>query len=253
MGSGQHVIVWDLETIPDAAAAARVAGANPGEEEEPPEDEKPKFPNLPLHQIACIGALIAEREDAGWSVRALGAPHMGERTEKELITAFVERIASFRPKLVTFNGQGFDMPVLRYRAMLHRVPAPGLAARPYFNRYTDDAVDLCDVLSSYDGRGKVSLDVLCRTMNLPGKPKGIDGSQVAQFARDGRVQEVADYCETDVVNTYRVWLRYELFRGALNAAEFETSETILESYLRGKVAEKPHLTHVLGNVLAAKP
>jgi predicted PolB exonuclease-like 3'-5' exonuclease len=243
--SSQHVIVWDLETIPDAAAAARIAGASNGEVEEPTEGEKPKFPRLPLHQIACIGALIAEKEEAGWSVRALGAPHMGERTERELITAFVERIALLRPKLVTFNGQGFDLPVLRYRAMLHSVPAPGLSARPYFNRYTEDAVDLCDVLSSFDGRGKVSLDMLCRTLNLPGKPDGIEGSQVARFVRDGRIQEVADYCETDVVNTYRVWLRYELFRGALAAAEFEASEAALTEHIRGKVVERPHLAHVI--------
>ncbi len=243
--TGQHVIVWDLETIPDAAAAARIAGAPNGEVEEPAEGEKPKFPKLPLHQIACIGALIAEKEEAGWSVRALGAPHMGERAERELITAFVERIASLRPKLVTFNGQGFDLPVLRYRAMLHCVPAPGLATRSYFNRYTEDAVDLCDVLSSFDGRGKVSLDMLCRTLNLPGKPDGIEGSQVAQFVRDGRIQEVAEYCETDVVNTYRVWLRYELFRGALTAAEFEASEAALREFLVAKLEDRPHLRHFI--------
>jgi predicted PolB exonuclease-like 3'-5' exonuclease len=49
---------------------------------------------------------------------------------------------------VTFNGNSFDLPVLRYRAMIHGVPAPGLAARSYFYRYTEDAVDLCDILSS---------------------------------------------------------------------------------------------------------
>jgi hypothetical protein len=251
--SGQHVIVWDLETIPDAAAAARIAGIAPSESEEQPEDEKPKFPKLPLHQIACIGALIAEKEEAAWAVRALGAPHIGERTERELVAAFVERIASLRPKLVTFNGQGFDLPVLRYRAMLHSVPAPGLSARPYFNRYTDDAVDLCDVLSSFDGRGKVSLDMLCRTLDLPGKPEGIDGSQVAQFVRDGRIQEVADYCETDVVNTYRVWLRYELFRGALTVAEFGASETALQTFLQAKLLERPHLGHLIERAPAAEP
>jgi hypothetical protein len=63
--SGEHVVVWDLETIPDAAAGARIAGTPPDELDEPKENEKPKFPKLPLHQIACIGALIAEKEEAG--------------------------------------------------------------------------------------------------------------------------------------------------------------------------------------------
>jgi predicted PolB exonuclease-like 3'-5' exonuclease len=78
--------------------------------------------------------------------------------------------------LVTFNGSSFDLPVLRYRAMINRVSAPGLAARNYFNRYTDDALDLCDALSSFAPRAKVSLHELCRVLGLPGKPDGIDGS-----------------------------------------------------------------------------
>ena len=65
------------------------------------------------------------------------------RAEKELIQAFVDRIDQLKPRLVTFNGSSFDLPVLRYRAMVNRVSAPGLAKRNYFNRYTDDAIDLC--------------------------------------------------------------------------------------------------------------
>jgi predicted PolB exonuclease-like 3'-5' exonuclease len=87
------------------------------------------------HSIACIGALVAHRDDDHWAVDALGAPHVGERTEKELIQAFVDKIAQLNPQFVTFNGNSFDLPVLRYRAMTHRVAAPGLSARPYFNRY----------------------------------------------------------------------------------------------------------------------
>jgi hypothetical protein len=70
-----------------------------------------------------------------------------------------------RSKLVTFNGNTFDLPVLRYRAMIHAVAAPGLTARPYFNRYTEDALDLCDVLSSFAPHTKASLNELSRIMS----------------------------------------------------------------------------------------
>src|SRR5262245_11222623 len=82
----------------------------------------------------------AQGHNDQWVVDSLGAPHVGERSEKELITSFVNRIAELNPQLVTFNGTSFDLPVLRYRAMTPGVSAPGLPTRPYFNRYTDDAI-----------------------------------------------------------------------------------------------------------------
>src|SRR5262245_42976834 len=136
------IIVWDLETIPDLqgfAAANNLVGKSAAEVREAIGD---KFPKHIYHSIACIGALIAQRDQAHWVIKALGAPHVGERTEKQLIQAFVDRIAELTPQLVTFNGNSFDLPVLRYRAIINKVSAPGLSLRPYFNRYTEDAVDL---------------------------------------------------------------------------------------------------------------
>ena len=208
-------IVWDIETVPDLRgfAAANALMGRPDDEVRAEMGEK--FPKLIYHSIVCIGALVAQRQDECWAVTAVGAPHIGERSEKEIISAFVNRIADLTPQLVTFNGAAFDLPVLRYRAMVCGVGAPGLAARPYFNRYSEDAIDLCDVLSSFSSQNKPSLHELCRVMGLPGKPDGMGGADVERYCREGRIAEVAAYCETDVVNTYRVWLRYELFRGRL--------------------------------------
>ena len=178
--------------------------------------------------------MIAHRDNDHWGVDALGAPHVGERSEKELIAAFVDRIAELKPQLVTFNGSSFDLPVLRYRAMVHKVPAFGLSVRPYFHRYTDDAVDLCGTLHE-----------LCRVMGLPGKPDGINGAEVDKYFREGRLREIADYCETDIVNTYRVWLRHELFRGTLTHVGLEASETILKEFINARINTKPHLGEVI--------
>ena len=147
-------------------------------------------------------------------------------------------------QLVTFNGSSFDLPVLRYRAMVCGVAAPGLALRPYFNRYTEDAIDLCDVLASFSPQNKASLHELCRVMGLAGKPDAIGGADVERYVREGRIAEVAAYCETDVVNTYRVWLRYELFRGRLSENGLRASEANLSDYIRSHSNTKPHLTHV---------
>ena len=138
-----NVIVWDIETIPDLKAFAAANGHVGKSDDEVRAELGNKFAQHIYHSIICIGALVAHREESGqWIVDALGAPHVGERSEKELIATFVDRIAQLSPKLVTFNGSSFDLPVLRYRAMVHGVAAPGLAARPYFHRYMEDAVDL---------------------------------------------------------------------------------------------------------------
>jgi 3'-5' exonuclease len=150
------IIVWDLETVPDLggfAAANDVVGKSDVEVREAIGE---KFPKHIYHSIVCIGALIAHREPDRWEVDAVGAPHVGERTEKDLITAFCDKIAELSPQLVTFNGNSFDLPVLRYRAMVHGVSAPGLSVRPYFHRYSEDAIDLCDALSSFSSQSKAT-------------------------------------------------------------------------------------------------
>jgi 3'-5' exonuclease len=152
--SEQSIIVWDLETVPDFAAAARLFDMEGASEAE----VRSGFPKHPLHKIACIGALVASRQPEGWRVDALGAPHTGERSEAQLIRDFIEKIGQLRPRLITFNGHSFDLPVLRYRAMVNWVSAAGLQVRQYFHRYTEDALDLCDVLGSYVPGAKVKLD-----------------------------------------------------------------------------------------------
>ena len=172
---------------------------------------------------------------------AIGAPQVGERTEKQLISAFCDKLAELSPRLVTFNGNSFDLPVLRYRAMIQGVSAPGLSLRPYFNRYTEDAIDLCDVLSSFSPQGKATLHEISRVMDLPGKPKGFDGGEVERRFLEGKIKEIVEYCETDVINTYRVWLRYELFRGSLSRNAFEASQRNLADFMNAHANNKEHL------------
>ena len=124
------VIVWDLETVPDLggfAAANDLVGKTDADIREVLGN---KFPKHIYHTIVCIGALVAHRESDHWAMDALGAAHVGERTEKQLIAAFCDKIAELSPQLVTFNGNSFDLPVLtnpalRRQQAARRAPAPG--------------------------------------------------------------------------------------------------------------------------------
>jgi predicted PolB exonuclease-like 3'-5' exonuclease len=250
--SEQSVIVWDLETVPDLAAAARMLDLGGATEAEVRQALGEGFPKRPLHKIVCIGALVASRQPEGWRIDALGAPHLGERTEGELISAFVERIGQLRPQLITFNGHSFDLPVLRYRAMVNRVAAGGLQVRPYFHRYTDDALDLCDALGSFAPGAKVKLDEISKILRLTGKPEGVDGGDVEAMVLAGQIGEVARYCESDVLNTYRVWLVYELFRASITPKELDWSEAQIRDFVVTRKAANPHLCAAIGIVQSSK-
>jgi predicted PolB exonuclease-like 3'-5' exonuclease len=242
----QTVLVFDVETVPDLSAAARVLDLAVAPEAEVREALGPGFPKHPLHKIVCIGALVANRQPEGWRLDALGAPHTGERSEADLLKAFAERIGQLRPQMVTWNGHSFDLPVLRYRAMVNRVSAEGLQVRQYFHRYTEDALDLCDVLGSYVPGVKVKLDEATKILGLPGKPEGIDGSRVEEMVLAGQIEEVARYCESDVLNTYRVWLVDELFRGAITADQLAWSEGQIREFVANRKTNNPHLSAVIG-------
>ena len=244
----QSIIVWDLETIPDLAAAARMLGLGTAAEAEVREALGEGFPKHPLHKIVCIGALVASRQPEGWRMDALGAPHVAERSEAELISAFAERVGQLRPQLVTWNGHSFDLPVLRYRAMVNRVAAEGLQVRQYFHRYTEDALDICDVLGSYAPGGKVKLDEVSKILGLTGKPEGIDGSRVEEMVQAGQIEDVARYCESDVLNTCRVWLIYELFRGSITDKQLEWSEAQIREFVASRKTANPHLCAAVGIV-----
>jgi 3'-5' exonuclease len=125
--------------------------------------------------------------------------------------------------------------------MVNRISAVGLQVRQYFHRYTDDALDLCDVLGSFVPGGKVKLDEVSKIFGLNGKPEGIDGSRVEEMVLAGQVDEVARYCESDVLNSYRVWLVYELFRGSITAAELDWSEAQIRDFVANRKWANPHL------------
>ena len=110
---------------------------------------------------------------------------------------------------------------------------------------------MCDILSSFAPHTKASLNELSKIMGMPGKPDGMHGTDVERYFLEGKIKEIADYCETDVVNTYRVWLRYELFRGRLTESEHQASEHSLADFIAARVSTKAHLNWLAQGILAS--
>ena len=175
---------------------------------------------------------------------------LGEESssEVELIERFFDGLERYSPTLVSWNGNGFDLPVLHYRALLHGVSAPrywetgdedaSFRWNNYLNRYHYRHTDLMDVLSSYQPRAGARLDEIATMLGLPGK-MGMSGSQVWERFLAGDIAAIRDYCETDVLNTFLVYLRFELMRGRLNRASYEKECELVRDSLGRE--QKSHL------------
>jgi 3'-5' exonuclease len=87
----------------------------------------------------------------------------------------------------------------------------------------------------------LKLDEISKIWGLSGKPLGIDGGRVEEMVLAGKIEEVAQYCESDVLNTYRVWLVYELFRGSITIKELDWSEDQTRNFVLNRKSANPHL------------
>ena len=150
--------------------------------------------------------------------------------EGQIIQRFFDGIEKYTPQLVSWNGGGFDLPVLHYRGLIHGVQCPrywdmGEDDREfkwnnYISRYHTRHLDLMDLLALYTGRANAPLDDLAKLIGFPGK-LGMDGSKVWEAYQQGRLQEICDYCETDVVNTFLVFLRFQMMRDQLTREHYQ--------------------------------
>lgn len=176
------------------------------------------FPPAPFWQIVCAGLLWVD--DVGLTRKIGVAPGASERDIVSNVVALLER---HRPKIITFNGRKFDLPVLRARAMRYGIPCPYLYTKAVSYRYGDDGhLDLCDALSDYGAGKSAGLDPWARLAGWPGKI-GEHGDDVASMIAAGRLSDVEDYCLEDVTQTQGVALRFGLTRGTMSREEYTMS------------------------------
>jgi hypothetical protein len=238
------VLAFDIETVPDVDGIRRLY-ALPAElpDREVGEIALQKrrtqtgsdFLAPPLQRVAVISCVL--REGDGIKVFSIGAP---ETSEKEAIQRFFDGIEKLVPQLVSWNGGGFDLPVLNYRALLHGVAAPkfwdqgeddrDFRFNSYVGRYHARHLDLMDVLAMYQPRNNAPLDEVAQLAGFPGKI-GIGGAAVWQAYLDGRMAEIRDYCEADTANTYLLYLRFQKLRGALTEAQYGKECALLRGAL----------------------
>jgi 3'-5' exonuclease len=226
-----NTLVFDIETVPDTDLGRRLYGLHDLSDEHVAQimftkrrqETGSEFLSHEQHRIVAISVAMRSRESL--KVWSLGDE---SSSEKSLIERFFEGLEKYTPQLVSWNGAGFDLPVLHYRSLLHSVPAArywetgdsdqSFRYSNYLSRFHWRHMDLMDILSGFQGRGRASLQDIASLLGFPGK-LGMHGAEVWRAYLQGGLSRIRDYCETDVLNTYLIYLRFELVRGNLGEAE----------------------------------
>lgn len=250
------VLSFDIETVPDVAGmrvlldhdshadAGQMTDAEVAEVFFAARREKTGHEFLPLHQHRIVAIACLLRSEEGLLVRCLGQP---DDSEAKLLKLFFRQIERYTPQIVSWNGAGFDLPVMNYRCLVHGINASrfwdlGEQDREfkwnnYISRYHTRHLDLMDLLAMYSPRANAPLDELVKLCGFPGK-LGMDGSQVWGAFQDGGINDIRDYCETDVANTYLMYCRFQLIRGLWDEPRYEQEIALIRESL-GQ-AKLPH-------------
>ena len=247
-----HCFSFDIETVPDVEFGRRfwdlegLSDEDVGSAMTFMRQQATGRDFLPLHQHRIVAISVALRTADTFRVWSLGDK---DADEAEIVQRFFDGIERYTPDLISWNGGGFDLPVLHYRAMKHGIQAPvywehGDNNREFrFNNYQSRFhwrhIDLMDVLSGFQMRGRASLDQMAVLLGFPGK-LGMSGDKVWQCWLDGGIEDIRNYCETDVLNTYLVYLRFEYIRGNLDDKGLQREYDLVRSAIIAM--DQPHLT-----------
>lgn len=241
-----NVFIFDIETVPDVVGARRLWGLDGLDDQSVADVMYNKrsqetggasdFHRHHLHKIVAISVVL--RSGDKLNVWSLGDENS---SEAELISRFFDGIEKYSPTIVSWNGGGFDLPVLHYRALINGVAAPrywdtgqedaSFRYNNYLGRFHWRHIDLMDVIAGYQARAVAPLDDIASLLGYPGK-LGMTGADVWQQFQAGNVKAIRDYCETDVLNTFLVYLSFERMRGHLQDTQFKSETSRLESFLR---------------------
>lgn len=250
-----HCFTFDIETVPDVDFGRRMWKLEGLSDEDVGtamsfnrlQETGSEFLPPHLHRIVAIS--VGLRTAESFRLWSLGDPGSDEA---ELVRRFFDGIERYAPDLVSWNGGGFDLPVLHYRAMRHGIQAPryweigdndrDYRYNNYLSRFHWRHIDLMDVLSGFQMRGRASLEQMSVLLGFPGK-LGMAGDKVWNCWLNGGIDEIRNYCETDVLNTYLIYLCFEHMRGRLDDKDLAREFELVRTTLKGM--NRPHLDEFL--------
>lgn len=195
-------------------------------------EEKTPFAPTHAHMPVAIGCVWL---DANFHCKKVGCMKIGEGGEKSLLREWNDFMAMQKPTVVSWYGRGFDMPVLMLRTFRHGINMNWyFDDRDYRYRYSENRnCDLCDVMSDFGASRNLKLDAIAQLIGLPGKHDDVDGSQVTEMFKAGRLDDIATYCTDDTLQTAFVFLRWNLIKGRLDLASYQSAAQSILNAISG--------------------
>jgi len=248
------VLVFDIETIPDIDGLRLLnpdgLGLNDAQVhaawlQERQAKGQSDFLPLYLQRVLVISCVFRNSE----GLRIHSFTDQDGASEGKVVQTFFNAIEKHTPQLVSWNGSGFDLPVLHYRGLRHGVVADKywdmgdddreFKWNNYIARYHQRHLDLMDLLAMYTAKNNAPLDALAKLCGFPGK-LGMDGSQVYAQYLAGQTDHIQNYCETDVMYTYLMYCRYQKMRGGFTEKEYDAEIEFVQSMLGELTPHAPH-------------
>lgn len=242
------VLVFDIETIPDVDAIIQFyqlpshtsdEDAILHAQQEHLTRKGTDFLDTIYHKIVSISCLMRYTRQGVPTLRVSTLAMNQNYDEKQSLTDFFKLIDDYIPQLVSWNGSGFDLPVMNLRALKYGITASrfwdtgnDFKWNNYISRYHERHCDVMDCIALY-GIARSSLDKVSKLCGFAGKIGDMDGSKVLETYQQGNIQQIAHYCETDVANTYLVYLRFLLLKGELDLNTYEQEITLFKEYISG--------------------
>ncbi len=234
--------VFDIETIPSVSLCKEHFQLEENDAlkicewsfEKQKEKSGSEFLPLYLHEIISIAAVIGDDYGQFIKVGNFGQKHENKEnftSEKELLEDFFKYFNEKQPRLISFNGRGFDIPLLTLKALKYNLTLDAFYSQEnkwenYRARYSEQFhLDLMDSLSHYGSVRGLNLNGICSMTNIPGK-FDVSGDLVHAIYYNPKIsqkekKEIIDsYCQSDVLNTYWLFLKYEVLKGALNKEQY---------------------------------
>lgn len=237
-------LIQDIETIPES----ELAGSWEPTAEEIKKANGDPFPPIWAHKVINIGMLVLDENllpvNCGCAAQGL----VGGKGERAMVERWsnigrgeYQHYTDVEPKtggpltLVDYNGRGFDMPVLQYRAFRYgitldwymgRIPdnrgMMSSFSKTYRDRYSGKHLDMAELWTNHGAFTRPPLKHLAKLIGLPGKT-GIDGSQTYQAWKDKRFKELDQYVMEDVYQTAFIFFRYKMMSGEIDLSKYQSA------------------------------